>query len=269
MASGVGAALRHERVRRNLPLAVIADQTKISERFLDAIERERFDQLPGLLFTRNFVRQYALALELDPEPLLAEIPKVDLADAPLPVAQARARAPRWDPRWNFAISTAGWLVLAVGAGAAAYFHFNRPAPIDHTASIDHTAPVVSGYSRPVEQHAAVEQAVTDQTPALVPEAPHRPVEVLLTARESSWVQVTADGKPAFTATLAPNETRRVSADDQVKVLTGNAGGVAIWLNGKALDPLGPVGQVRTVTLTAAGPQSIPKNPLPQQQPAPL
>ena len=52
----------------------------------------------------------------------------------------------------------------------------------------------------------------------------------------------------------------IAADAQVKILTGNAGGLDISLNGKTLDPIGPKGQTRTVRLTAEGPQLGPQNP---------
>jgi cytoskeleton protein RodZ len=68
--------------------------------------------------------------------------------------------------------------------------------------------------------------------------------------------VTADGKSAFTGTLQPNETREISAAEQVKILTGNAGALTIALNGKPLAQMGSLGEVRGITLTAEGPQLL-------------
>jgi cytoskeleton protein RodZ len=83
------------------------------------------------------------------------------------------------------------------------------------------------------------------------EADH-PVEVVITAHQPAWLQVTVDGKITFTGTLMPDESKQISADDQVKITTGNAGGLTISLNGKTIDPLGSLGQVRAVRLTAEG-----------------
>ena len=128
MASfGVGAALRRERLRQELSLSDIAGQTRISERYLEAIEQENFESLPGVLFARNFVRQYASALKVDPEPMLAELPKVDIANVPLPDPPARVRRSKWDPRWTSPLASATWSVLALGAAFAAWVHFNHPA----------------------------------------------------------------------------------------------------------------------------------------------
>ncbi len=92
------------------------------------------------------------------------------------------------------------------------------------------------------------------------------MRVVITASQPAWIQVSADGKTAFTGTLAPSETKEVSADAQVKIIAGNAGGLTVSLNGKTLEPLGPVGQVRVVRLTAEGPELLSKAPPPPPDP---
>lgn len=251
MPYGVGAALRNERVRRNIAIAEISSQTKISARLLNAIEEEEFERLPGIVFTRNFVRQYALALSLDPNPLLAQLPKADIRTQSVSAFPVRARGPAWDPRWNSAIASIAWLMFAAVAAFAAYVHFNRPA-----STRSGTARVLEQARPKREEKPKAATPVPASVPT--PSTPAHPVQVVLTAREESWVQVTADGKIAFTETLQPNDSRSVAADDQVKLMTGNAGGLAISLNGRTLDPLGRSGEVRTVRLTAEGPQQVQK-----------
>lgn len=243
--SGVGEALQRERLSRQLSLDEIASATKISTRFLKAIEAEDFPSLPGLIFTRNFVRQYASYMEMDAEPFLAMLPKFDLDSAPMPDPPAKQRRSVWNSRWNSAMASVAWTLLACGAGAAGYIHFNRP---NH--------PVQAATPEP-QSGASVAQ--TPQSPASTPkpaqepdELAGHPVRVLLAAREDSWVQAIADDKSVFIGMLKHGETRAIGANTHVRLRTGNAGGIEISLNGKALDPLGPSGQVRSVTLTAAG-----------------
>ncbi len=71
--TSLGETLRRERQRRNLDLDRISRELKISSRFLEAIEEERFDRLPAPVFAKSFVRQYATLLELDAEELVAEV----------------------------------------------------------------------------------------------------------------------------------------------------------------------------------------------------
>ena len=57
--SSIGELLRRERIRRGFGLEQISQELKIAPRFLEAIEDDRFDRLPGALFAKSFVRQYA------------------------------------------------------------------------------------------------------------------------------------------------------------------------------------------------------------------
>src|SRR5919108_116085 len=67
-----GDNLRRERELRGVELREVAEATKISIRFLEALEQDRVDVLPGGIFPRAFVRQYARYLGLDPDRLVAE-----------------------------------------------------------------------------------------------------------------------------------------------------------------------------------------------------
>src|SRR3954453_18244439 len=65
-----GEELRREREIRGISLKEIADATKISKRFLDAIERNDHKTLPAPVFTRGFVREYARYLGLSTEEMV-------------------------------------------------------------------------------------------------------------------------------------------------------------------------------------------------------
>jgi len=64
--SGIGEQLRQARLARGIDLQEIASETRISSRYLEALEKEDFKTLPGVLFARNFARQYAAHVGLDP-----------------------------------------------------------------------------------------------------------------------------------------------------------------------------------------------------------
>jgi cytoskeletal protein RodZ len=59
------------RARKGISLQEIARTTKISTRYLEAIEKSDFSQLPGGVFTTSYIRQYARAIEYDEWDLLA------------------------------------------------------------------------------------------------------------------------------------------------------------------------------------------------------
>jgi cytoskeletal protein RodZ len=67
-----GEKLRKQREQRGLELEAISNTTKISPRMLRALEDERFDQLPGGVFNKGFVRAYARQVGLDEEETIAD-----------------------------------------------------------------------------------------------------------------------------------------------------------------------------------------------------
>ena len=67
VADDFGQKLREARERRGLSLRQIASATKISMITLEALERNDIARLPGGIFSRAFVRSYALEVGLDPE----------------------------------------------------------------------------------------------------------------------------------------------------------------------------------------------------------
>ena len=67
-----GTRLREARERKGVSLRTIADATKISVAVLEALERNDVSRLPGGIFSRAFVRSYAIEVGLDPEATIQE-----------------------------------------------------------------------------------------------------------------------------------------------------------------------------------------------------
>jgi cytoskeleton protein RodZ len=70
-ADSLGSYLRQERALRQVSLQDISAATKIQLRFLEALEGDRYDQLPPAPFTVGFLRAYAQCLLLEPEEIIA------------------------------------------------------------------------------------------------------------------------------------------------------------------------------------------------------
>ena len=90
---GIGARLRHERELRGMSVEEVARATRIPQASVERLEADRFDDLPGEVFVRGFLRGYARAIAVDPDELLAlygasrRVPYV----APVPVNQSPIR----------------------------------------------------------------------------------------------------------------------------------------------------------------------------------
>src|SRR5512137_806974 len=101
MARGIfGERLKRERELREVSLEEVAKSTRIGSRFLEALENEQWERLPGGIFNRGFVRAIAHYLGLSEEDLLSEY---DLARAeqktetPLPQESGIPRPSIWIP----------------------------------------------------------------------------------------------------------------------------------------------------------------------------
>ncbi|MCZ2108766.1 MAG: helix-turn-helix domain-containing protein [Dehalococcoidia bacterium] len=78
--AGIGITLHDARVRHGLTIEQAAADTRISARFLEALEGERFHELPAPVYVRGFLRSYANYLRVDPQPLLDDL---QLGDHPV------------------------------------------------------------------------------------------------------------------------------------------------------------------------------------------
>lgn len=283
--SSVGETLRRERLRAGLDLENISRDTKISVRMLELIEGDRFEKLPGGVFARSFVRQYARAVGLDEEEIVGELEKA-LAPkpAPLPAApevdtQPEIRLPRlgqWvdaGRRRSSSLPALALVVLMMLVCSLAYtwWQKSRHVPAISAGSTD-TAPATKAPA-PAAAHANIETraAVTPAPPvssAITLDSAAGTVRIALTAEEATWVKATANGKVVFSGIIQPNETKALSAADTVTLRLGNAGGVSISLNGKAIPSVGPRGQVRIVQLSPdGGVQVVPSAPPAKPQPS--
>ena len=147
-----GDTLRQEREFRGITLDTITQVTKISNRHLQALEQEHFDVLPGGVFNKSMVREYARVVGLDQEEwvgryLTAHKPTEGLADEDGWVrfaenaSKARGDSGKKRPDQRLRWAGIGVLLLLV-AGLSwfvwSYVHkkitLNVPVPVTHTTT---------------------------------------------------------------------------------------------------------------------------------------
>jgi cytoskeletal protein RodZ len=87
---GLGKLLRSARARRGLTLKQVSNETKIPLRYLEALEEDRLEALPGGLYGRAHVRAYAQSVHLDPG-LLSQLERDLKTSAPIEAIPERPR----------------------------------------------------------------------------------------------------------------------------------------------------------------------------------
>ncbi len=275
-----GENLRREREMRGVSLEEIAAATKISVRFLESLERETFDRLPGGIFNRGFVRAYARYLGLDEEKLLADYELVHHDEHDVkPILEADAKSFRTQ-LFLFAVVSVLVLVgiawggyrLARRYGPALLARFTQSANVkavipssapmsaeagSGTASADSGSPKASSAALP----ASAGTPLTGQTQSasgagVVPAgqssaAAHTPtqLELQIDALGDTRVTVTADGVRQIDRLLHRGDSRHVRAREVIELQTSDASAVVLTLNGETLPPLGQLKESRTLTLT--------------------
>ena len=75
--ASAGALLRAAREKQGLHIAALAAAIKVTPRKLDALEHDRYDELPGATFTRALAQTVCRSLKIDPQPVLALLPQAD------------------------------------------------------------------------------------------------------------------------------------------------------------------------------------------------
>jgi cytoskeleton protein RodZ len=78
------------------------------------------------------------------------------------------------------------------------------------------------------------------------------IHIELSANEPVWLSIVADGKTAYAGVLDAMHTKILNGRESARIRTGNAGGVNIIFNGRALGPMGRRGQSRTFVFTKNG-----------------
>jgi len=226
-----GDNLRRERELRGISLREIAEGTKISVRFLQALEEDRLGVLPGGLFPRSFVKQYAQFIGLDPERTAADFAAVH-REVPLerrPAAPLGRRLP----------VSPGHLFLGAVAVLAAFLTLRRTGGENERTPPPGPGPVAAGpavlptdrvYPSPSAEPAA--QAAQD---GLV---------LTMTAQQACWVEVRTDGETVINRVLAEGESETFAAQGEIVLSVGNAGGLTLRVNDRPTLPLGRSGEVR-------------------------
>lgn len=265
-AASPGRRLAEARAAQNLSQADVARQLKLSVSQVEALESGLYHQLPGAIFVRGFIRNYARLVKLDPEQLVQS-----LGDN-VPVAKPRPEpSPSRDipfpgkgrPRWAAWVAPAA---LVVALLAAYEFLWNEPdaplaaapAPVASgpqapragsqpgaavTASRP-AAPATEGASAAANAPAA-KPAPGAQSPAVVgagPEAAPAPAprrgerQVKLAFDQECWIEIRdRNEKVIFSQLNRPGTQQSVSGMPPFSVVVGNAHGVRLTYDDKPVD----------------------------------
>ena len=277
VAGALGEKLRQRREEKGLTLEQVFDKTKLRPPIVEALEAERWEDLPAPPFVRGFLRVYAKLLELDEEEVLglyeARVPKDTRPFEPV--------LTRKGPR------KIGWIVATLVILAiigATYWWIQQPPPgisvqraprsiqkkqerhdmnaggENKKAQLNEEIPK-SNVAKPPAKSPEKLPVDTGQAKLIVPTgsqannqesekveepAPAQPTPAFVLkglVKERTWMRVTTDGGQPKEYIFDPGSRPVWNAQRVFDIMIGNAAGIELELNGKPLGPLGKRGKV--------------------------
>lgn len=240
-----GPWLRRQREIREIELREISERTKIGMRYLKAMEQDRFDLLPGEVFAKGFLREYARYVGLDPDEVVNFYLSATKEPEGEPEELEPVEAAPGSSRRGLYLMLVVVVLLALAAltfFAVSWLTSERPPP--ERAPVEETAP-----STPVPQPAEPPPE-TVAAPPQTPAPAELPLRVTVDFSEDCWVEVTVDGSERIAQRFVQGESLQLAARQQVVFETlGNAGGVTIQVNGHPFElGAGPGRVVRNLTI---------------------
>jgi|CXWL01.1.fsa_nt_gi cytoskeletal protein RodZ len=244
----IGSILRATRLKRGQTLEAVAQQTRISKRFLEALENDRFEQFPAVVYLRGFLRGYCEHLEVDFDEIWVKLEKAQTApaeqsSAPTSAAATPAAAP------------------SVIAAPAAHKPAPAPAAPIHAPSDVHdqggsgaTGAIVLAVGLALalalwlakEQQPAPAPAVSVAPVALQPLPRSIEPKLLIRLKSDAWLRVTVDGQMVFEGRAPRGAAQEWKPTKTVALRTTEPAALELELNGAIL-PLGapaPDGEYR-------------------------
>jgi len=285
----IGYELKTAREAKKITLDAISQKTKISVKYLEHLEQDEFDVFPSQTYAKSFIRAYSKVVGLDPSVMTrqfkAEVKPKEVRIEPMNAEAEMEKGSAWSPiaslapvsrrneihddpeleqlqeeyaepfrrepsalrnkrvrsarrvKWLKVLGTVSVFIFGFVL-LAGVFYYTQKGPSDiQLSQLAPKAPV------------AAEPAAVSSATAL--NVPDKYQHLVLKGLDKSWVQVvTDDGKNTSEVDMDEGDVKVYQAVRNFKVKIGNAGGVDIQYNGKALGVLGVTGQVVEIDLPA-------------------
>lgn len=261
----VGQRLLTQRQLIGLKKEDIAQKLKLSLRQIDALEQDRYHELPGGIFIRGFVKSYAHLLGLDPEPLLIDLKALikeqvpgklpDLYATQKPISADYQERQKRSQHWLVGLILL-LIICAIAIGVMRYLGLQAPSfereekeevlssvPLMTQEEKEPSASTVDTLVTPseVRRTASIPSSKPSSTLGIVVAstvASNAPAENTLQIQttEDSWLRVVdANGEVLLEGVVKPDRPKNLGGLPPYKVRVGNVAHTSLIYDGKKLD----------------------------------
>jgi cytoskeletal protein RodZ len=247
---GIGDLLREEREKKGLSLSDVENATKIRVRYIQALETEQYQVIPGEVYRLGFLKNYSRLLDLDPSDMITRYKAAQKS------AEHGAASNEEQPATQQAVAT------------------GRRSDRDQEQREARQADTKAVARRPAVKASTIAQAgsIFQNRRLLLGTASliivlllaflafGRPLgtqpqtlQIRLVGTGHCWAEVKVDGQEAYSGTIGPGDTKTFTAQSTVWLDLGYPQSVDVYYNGAKLPPLGttrPVSQTFTNNMGA-------------------
>ncbi len=244
--SRIGESLRRARLEKGLSLEVIEKDTKIRRRYLEALENEDWDVIPGRVYLRGFLKTYSRYLGLDDGSLLAALSEA-VTHQEKPEMQPHLQKidlPTRPPRRLGLLLGLLAIALLLGSQYLYEHYFTAPKPsVINTPNVKppevNTPGEKNPYNSPNNENPSPSSGDSQLPPPIKED-----INLTLTIVDAKcWVQVKDGNNLIFQGTLTKGDEKSFTAQNKITFILGNAGVVNVKINSSELGILGNKGQV--------------------------
>jgi cytoskeleton protein RodZ len=293
LRKGPGERLRAARVAAGMPIGRVANQLHLREDLLEALEHDIYAQIPGRVFARGYLRNYARLVELDPEQILAAYDA--LFPAPEEATEqglrrvVTGRQLRSDVdsghgvvrivTWAIVIGLIGLLLIwwqgyltlpglsqtepASSTEAPAATVPDAPSPVmqrDVVAELGEAPPRGEGGVSPLTGTAPAKPAPVSEAAVAAPAAPAALPAVTFQVTARTWAEVVdATGRFKLSGTYEKGFSKVLGGEPPYRITIGNVNGARVTVNGEPVDLAAHFnGRLVRLTLDPRQPAQAPK-----------
>jgi cytoskeletal protein RodZ len=235
----IGERLKEARLRKGLTLKDVQSELRIRTSFLEALENDRYDLIPGEAYRRAFLRTYAAFLGLDADEILSEYN--ELYGKPSYIETDYSDS----SRGSFVKTVVASIFAVLILFAAIYFAIpEKPKNPDLPAA-------------PIEttEKASKEEKIKETTEKVEPvkESTSTLTLKIIAETEKCWIEVKRipDQETIISKTLQPGESIELISTSPLKLTAGFPGAIRIFINEREITDF-PRRGVLVTTVTVEG-----------------
>lgn len=233
----IGISLRQARLEQNISLEEVEKNTRIRKVYLEALENENWDAIPGAVYTRGFLRTYAKYLGLDEKEYLAGLSGMIAPQFETGALPEKIELPG-RPKRKSAVFLGIMAILILFASQYLYTRFLNPqAEINQPPQESNNSPGLiqenqNPKDNPIETQPSKEEVLLDSF-----------VLNIKVLQNKCWMEIKSEGILLYEGTLRQGEEKSFTDLKQVSFRLGNAGDTVVSINENILPGLGKSGEV--------------------------